>query len=248
MTRHSPFAPFDNHDSEIELLKLSGSLPEQVQSLAMYLGIALNLLSAYGYLRSHRNSLTSNVPVLGHLRPVVEIASSLSLAIAPNMLLMMIKQYEYLQTATHLGATEAIMTLIPALLVAPALLKVPSIVEGTGHLINDVVIRPIAGAVRGMKNTERRKERQEELTARQEEEKRNNDLKLRTSRNFYGSLMHRKLERRNMPYPIGLKADVQSAVPVDLDLPPFMTGVKSPPKKILGTEAGLPEFLVHSKT
>ena len=181
---------------------------------------------------------------------------------APSLLLSMIEQYKYLQTATHLGATEAIMTFIPALLVAPALLKVPSIVEGTGHLLNDAVIRPIAGAVRGMKNTRRREERQVELDAKKAKERMETESRIETSRNLNGGLDHLKKERKNMPkirglYPIGLSTDEQSASPVDLkkqltlpppvglDLPSCMIGAKSPSKKTPSTGIRLPRIFFY---
>ena len=233
-TRHLPFTPFNDHEGERTLLKLSASIPEQVQSLAMYLGIALNLLSAYEYMRSNRKSMTSNVPVLNHLRPFAEIASSLSLAITPQILLMMIEQYRFLQTATHIGTTEAVMAFIPALLMFPAILKLPSIAGGAGHLINDVVIRPIAGAVRGIQNTKRRGERQKVLDQEHAESKK---VKRNARLNPYLSSALEKREARQAADDIrnvlGEPVYTVDQRIADIDRLPITNG--NPTKVVLGT-------------
>ena len=175
---------------------------------------------------------------------------------------MMIEQYKFLQTATHIGTTEAVMTFIPALLMLPAILKLPSVAEGACYAVNDAILRPIAGAVRGMKNTRRRKERQEELDAEKERERMETESRIETSRNLNGGLDHLKKERKNMPkirglYPIGLSTDEQSASPVDLkkqltlpppvglDLPSCMIGAKSPSKKTPSTGIRLPRIFFY---
>jgi len=163
-------SPFANHAGEALLHELSGILPQQTQDAATYAGFVLNFLSMIGYATSNRESFVKDVPILGPLRPVVEIISTLSLAMAPNVILAMYEQSRFLQTATHLGIAEAFMTFVPALFVLPALLKVPSMIEGAGWVAKKVVVEPIAGAVRGLANTQIRKNRQAELQARQREE------------------------------------------------------------------------------
>ncbi|MBI4973034.1 hypothetical protein HZC27_00275 [Candidatus Roizmanbacteria bacterium] len=243
-TRHLPFTPFANHDGEAKLLKLSGSLPEQVQSLAMYLGIALNILSAYGYMRSNRASSTHNIPVLNHLRPFLEIGSSLSLAITPQILLMMIEQYKFLQTATHLGTTEAVMTFIPALLMLPAILKLPSVAEGAGYAANDFIVKPLVGAVKGVRGSMRRRKRKEELAKRKDDERAEYDQNItQPSQKWENAIKHKKIEEKRMPDISGLRpAGLQNAQQ-EPEAKPNLKNQYQLPEPVGMT---LPEFMVTS--
>ena len=159
--RHGMPSPFDNRVSQELLLKLSGLLPENTQISAIYAGLILNVLSMMGHATSNRDSSITPKQL------IAEIAATFSLAITPSLLLSMIAQLDYLKTATHLGTAEAVLTIVPNLLImAPALLKVPSVVRGAGFVVNSAIIKPITGAVRGSINSKRRHERQKVLSAR----------------------------------------------------------------------------------
>lgn len=259
LTRHSPSSPFANRAGENLFLQLSGILPQDTQVIATYLGLALNTLSAIGYVRSNRESLTSNVPILGISRPIIEILSTLSLAIAPNIVISMIEQLKFLQTATNLGATETAAILVPGLLILPALLKVPSLVEGAGYVINDAIVRPIAGAVRGAINTNRRKERSAILNTIQAEEAEAKNKQLAIARSLNGFNNNSRMQELYRPRilrlrptgippdkkekPVDLIKQLQLPQPIGLDLPPFMKGTAPCPPPPKQNFRRLPKFL-----
>ncbi len=136
--------------AQFRLHNLQAEPSAQVSTALLGVGLTLNLLSAIGHSRG--NFWLPLIKQGSAAALSVEVISTLALNIGPQLLYALINQLQYLQTATQLGLAENIGMGIEIGILACALPKIPSILEGIRYVAQDAVIPVMVGVAKGTRD------------------------------------------------------------------------------------------------